>query len=129
MKNIYLIFIILFFCLVSCSDFDQEYFTNKAFGFNLIEAAEGKTTEEKNSLFIIHGVVENDNIFRKAFPDNIDISSTYVPAYHDNKEIGNSSWGKTISRQWKIIDGHIQMSIYYPQKRLLILGYLTAYGG
>ena len=128
MKNLSIAIVFLVFCLTSCSKYNQNYLINGAFPFNILEEAKGKKIEEKNGLFIIHGIDESDNLFRKAFPENTGISEEYMPAYYEDKEIGNSSWGKTIARQWKYFDGNIQMSIYYPKKNLLILGYVTAFG-
>jgi len=121
--------ILLFILLAECSPFNQKYFIEEAFGFNLKEAAAEKKTKEKNGLLIVYNVEKNDKILKKALINNGQISTDFIAAYHNDQKIGNDTWGSTIAKEWKSFDGYVQMSIYYPNTKILLFGYFSAYGG
>ena len=123
-------YLLLFlFLLASCSPWNQTYFIEESFGFNLKEATVGKKVEEKGGLFIVYGVEEDEPILNKAFFHKKYISTDFVQAFHNDRPIGNDTWGSTIAKLWKSFDGYVQMSIYYPNKKILVFGYFTDYGG
>lgn len=125
----FLLAVSFLFFSASCSRFNQTYFINEAFGFNLKKVASGKITDEKNGLFVVYDVSENDLIFKKAFNENTIVSKKYVPFEFNGRELGKSKWGRTVYRHWKYFDGYFQASVYYQEERMLFFGYFTDIGG
>ncbi|MFS4468060.1 hypothetical protein [Maribacter sp. 2210JD10-5] len=114
--------------LYGCNTYVQKHFLTEAFGIDISPLLKDKPVIQKDGFLQVNEIVPESTLYKALFSSDILTTKTYAYVSHQGKQIGDESWGRSVVKIWNKFDGVQQMAIYYPDKRILILGYFDSYG-
>ena len=107
----------------SCQHANNDHLLENAYGINLKTLLTDYDCVSKDGLVIVKDVEKNAPFLVGLFEKNK--KSSKATFYHKKNRVTEPSWGLAIYSSWEERGGVTQYAVYYPNMKILLLGYFS----